>query len=56
MVQHFSHMISVYRTNYGSQHVIFQLIEEWRKKSDSNFVVGAVLTDLLQHMASVRKL
>ena len=56
MVQYFSHLISVYRTNYSSQHVIFQLIEEWRKKSDSNFVVGAVLTDLLQHMASVRKL
>ena len=47
-----------------------RLIEEWRKKSDDNFVVGAVLTGLSktfdcipmifqsqngQHMASVKK-
>ena len=39
-------MISAYRTNYSSQHVIIRLLEEWRTKLDNNFVVGAVLTDL----------
>ena len=46
MGEYFSSLISVYRTNYTSQHVIIRLLEEWRKKLDDNFVVGAVLTDL----------
>ena len=45
MGEYFSSLISVYRTNYTSQHVIIRLLEEWRKKLDDNFVVGAVLTD-----------
>ena len=40
-----SPFISAYRTNYSSQHVIIRLIEEWRKKLDNNFVVGAESTD-----------
>ena len=44
--EHFSPFISAYRTNYNSQHAIIRLLEEWRKKLDDNFVVGAVLTDL----------
>ena len=39
-------MISACRTNCSLQHVIIRLLEEWRKKLDDNFVVGAVLTDL----------
>ena len=31
---------------YSSQHVIIWLLEEWKKKLDDNFVVGAVLSDL----------
>ena len=39
-------MVSAYRKNYSTQHVITRLIEEWRAHLDENFVVGAVLTDL----------
>ena len=46
MEEYFSPLISAYRTNYSSKHVIIRLLEEWRKKLDDNFVVGAVLTDL----------
>ena len=46
MEEYFSPFMSAYRTNYISQHVIIRLLEEWRKKLDDNFVVGAVLTDL----------
>ena len=38
--------LSAYRTNYSPQHVIIRLLEEWRKKLNDNFVVGAVLADL----------
>ena len=37
---------SAYRKNYSSQNILISLTEEWRKKLDNNFVVGAVLTDL----------
>ena len=43
---YFSTMVSAYRKNYSTQHVITRLIEEWRAHLDENFVVGAVLTDL----------
>ena len=46
MEEYFSPLISAYRANYSSQHVIIRLLEEWRKKSDDNFVEGAVLTDM----------
>ena len=46
MEEYFSPLISAYRTNYSSKHVIIRLLEEWRKKLDNNFVVGAVLSDL----------
>ena len=46
MEEYFSPLISAYRTNYSSQHVILRLLEEWRKKLDDSFVVGAVLNDL----------
>ena len=38
--------LSAYRTNYSPQNVIIRLLEEWRKKLNDNFVVGAVLADL----------
>ena len=46
MEEYFSPLISAYRTNCSSQHVIIWLLEEWRKKLGGNFVVGAKLTDL----------
>ena len=46
MEEYFSPLISAYRTNYSSQHVIIRLQEEWRKKFDENFAVAVVLTDL----------
>ena len=46
MEEYLSPLISAYRTNYSSQHVIIRLLEECRKKLDDNFVVGAVSTDL----------
>ena len=46
MEEYFLPLIFTYRTNYSSKHVFSRLLEEWRKKLDNNFVVGAVLTDL----------
>ena len=48
MKEHFSHLISAYRTNYSSQHAIIRLLEEWIKNLDDNLVVGALLTDLFK--------
>ena len=45
MENYFSPMVSAYRKNYSTQHVITCLVE-WREHLDENFVVGAVLTDL----------
>ena len=42
----FHRFLSAYRKNYSSQNILISLTEEWRKKLDNNFVVGAVLTDL----------
>ena len=46
MENYFSPMVSSYRKNYITQHVITRLVEEWREHLDENFVVGVVLTDL----------
>ena len=46
MGKYFLPFLSAYRKNYSSQNILISLIEEWRKKLDNNFVVGAVLTDL----------
>ena len=46
MEKYFSPLISAYRKNYSTQHVILRLIEEWRLNLDQNNVIGAVLTDL----------
>ena len=46
MENYFSPMVSAYRKNYSTQHVMTRLVEEWREHLDKNFVVGAVLTDL----------
>ena len=46
MEEHFSPLISAYRKNYSSQHVIIRLPEGWRKKLDDNLVVGAVSADM----------
>ena len=48
MEKYFSPFLSAYRKNYSSQNILISLTEEWRKKLDNNFVVGAVLTDLSQ--------
>ena len=40
--KYFSPFILAYRKSYSTQQVIIRLLEEWRKKLDKNFVVGAV--------------
>ena len=39
-------LVSAYRKNCSSQHVLIRLLEEWKKCLDNNYVVGGVLTDL----------
>ena len=39
-------MISAYRKNYSSQHVIIRLPEKWRKNLGDNLVVAAVSADM----------
>ena len=46
MNQHISNLVSAYRKNYSSQHVLKRLLEEWKKCLDNNYVVGGVLMDL----------
>ena len=46
MNQYISNLVSAYRKNYSSQHVLIRLLEEWRKCLDNNYVVGGVLIDL----------
>ena len=45
--------VSAYRKLYGTQHVLMRLLEEWRKKLDNDFVVGAVLMDLSKAFDSI---
>ena len=42
----FSPFISACRELYNTQHVLIRLIEEWRKRLDNNYYIGAVLMDL----------
>ena len=44
--KYFSPLISAYRKSYSTQQVLIHLLEEWRKKLDENFIVGAVLIGL----------
>ena len=46
MNQHISNLVSAYRKNHNSQHVLIRLLEEWRKCLDNNYVVSGVLMDL----------
>jgi hypothetical protein len=39
-------LISAYRKNYSSNHVLLRLIEKWKKQMDNKLFVGAVLMDL----------
>ena len=41
-----SSLISAYRKNYSSNHVLIRLIEKWKKQMDNKLFVGAVLMDL----------
>ena len=38
--------ISAYRKSYSTQHVLINLVEDWREKLDKDFMVGAILMDL----------
>ena len=38
--------ISAYRKAYSTQHVLINLVEDWRAKLDKDFVVGAIFIDL----------
>ena len=42
----FSPYLSAYRASYSTQHVLLDLIEEWKTNLDNNFAVDAVLMDL----------
>ena len=46
MNDHFSPFVAAYRENFNTQHALIQLLEEWRLYLDSNYSVGAVMTDL----------
>ena len=46
MNQHIANLVSAYRKNYSSQHVLIRLLEEWIKCLDNNYVRGGVLMDL----------
>ena len=46
MNQHFSNLVSAYRKNNSSQHVLIRLLEEWKKCLDNDYAVGGVLMDL----------
>ena len=46
MNQHISNIVSAYRKNYSSQHVLIRLLEKWRECLDNNYIVGVVLMDL----------
>ena len=35
--EHISNLVSAYRKNYSSQHVLIYLLEEWRKWLDNNY-------------------
>ena len=41
-----SSFLSAYRSRYGTQHVLLQLIKQWRECLDNNKVVGGILMDL----------
>ena len=41
-----SNIISAYRKNYSSNHVLISMIEKWKKHMDNKMFVGAVLMDL----------
>ena len=41
-----SPLISAYRKNYSSHHVLMHLLEEWRKRLDDGKLVGVILMDL----------
>ena len=43
---HLSPLISAYRTNYNTQHVLLRLLEEWRQHLDKNKTVAGILMDL----------
>ena len=38
--------ISAYRKSYNTQHVLINLVEDWRAKLDKDFVVGVIFMDL----------
>ena len=46
MNEHISNLVSAYKKNYSSQHVLIRLLEEWRKWLDNNYVVVGVFMDL----------
>ena len=43
-----SDFISVYRKSYTSNHVLFILIENWKKSLDNNYFARTVLMDLFK--------
>ena len=62
MNDHFLPLVAAYRENYNTQHVLTQLLEEWRLYLDNNYFVGAVMTglskafDCIPHVLLIAKL
>ena len=46
MKVHLSPVLSAYRKNYNTQHVLLRLLEEWREHLDNNKTVGGKLMNL----------
>ena len=46
---------TAYRQAYGTQLVLLCLIEDWKSHHDNDFLVGAMLMDLLKFFAGVWK-
>ena len=44
--QQISNLVSAYRKNYSSQHVLIRLLEERTKCLDNNYIASGVLMDL----------
>ena len=53
MEEKFSFSLSAYRKDYSTQHVLTNLIEEWKEKLDINYVVGELSLWTSQRLLTV---
>ena len=48
-----STFIAAYRKAYSTQHVLIRLVEEWKSKSDNDFLVGSLFMNLSKAFDSI---